>query len=159
MLLRALAALLLASCPFEIIAAPNASDIQVAANQVEGARSSIAEAARNLAQIRDALAGQDEAERASKIVDEAWLLFETAGRVVVVADIARQMRTEGDRAIVISYFASATKHYGKQVDIDLPYLNQLLVGLRTPAALVEATRIRDKMLEARTALRQFELEQ
>jgi hypothetical protein len=122
---------------------------------VEVARESLVAAARNLTGMRNSLPSS-EGEAVQKVISEAWLVFESAGRIVTVGDIYVKMKTTDDMATVSTYFSQAAKHYRKQVDLSLPWLNECLVRIKTPAALAEATNVRDKMIEASTAVQLFE---
>ena len=122
---------------------------------VEAARSDIGAAARNLTGMRDSLSGI-EGQAIQNVTDEAWLLFRTAGEIVIVGDIYEKMKNKDDQLTVFQYFGNSARQYAKQVEISLPWINSCLTRITTPAALMEATKVRDKMLQVRMAAQQFE---
>ena len=121
---------------------------------VESARRSKVTAARNLNEMRNSLPAS-EGEAVGNVVHETWLVFETAGRIVIAGDIYRDMKANDDKATVVIYFVDAAKHYSRQMKLSLPWLNECLVQIKAPAALAEATKVRDKMIEALTAAELF----
>ena len=154
-LLPVVALLAFAYYPEMVAADPSTVAIQQTVNAVEAARSDINTAARNLVGMRDSLPAS-EMQAAQQIINEAWLVFETAGAIVTAGDIFERMKAKDDQSTVFLYFGKAAKRYAKQVDISLPWINTCLTRITTPSALAESTKVRDKMIEAHTASRQFE---
>ena len=122
---------------------------------VEAARAAIARAANNLIPMKSFLS-DSESDSVTKVINESWLLFATAGEIVTVGDIYCKMKTREDQKTAMHYFRGSVRKYGRQVEISLPFINSILPSIKTPAALAEATKVRDKMLEALEASHRFE---
>ena len=129
--------------------------IKRAVNTAESTASEISAAELNLTGMRNSL-GSSESQVVSAILSEAALLVAKASPIVLTGDVYAKMKDKDDRATVLRFFRFAARAYTKQVAISLPWINSCLTQITTPAALAEATAVRDKMLEARASTQQFD---
>jgi hypothetical protein len=100
-LLPVVALLAFAYYPEIVAADPSPVAVQQTVNAVEAARSDITTASRSLVGIRDSLAAS-KTQAGQRIIDEAWLVFETAGAIVTAGDIYERIKSKDDQSTVFS---------------------------------------------------------
>jgi hypothetical protein len=105
-------------------------------------------AVQNLNQMAGAL-GQQEREAVQGVLSDAYQILPRASALVNLRDILFKMTSSADQVTVRSYFIESTKYFVRAVDTSLEMLNLRLLGIRTPSALAEATKVRDNLIEAR----------
>jgi hypothetical protein len=72
-----------------------------------------------------------------------------------VGHIFTEMKAAEDVNTVRLYFVEDSRHTVESADKDLDLINYCLVDITAPAALAEATKIRDAIIDARDIFRPF----
>jgi type IV secretory pathway VirB2 component (pilin) len=111
-------------------------------------------ARRNLLQMQRSLTGNDaEAIHAVLTADEEF--FGAYSEVVSVGQILAAMKYPEDRDVVRQFFADSSRNIVATVDQDADYINKFLPEISAPAAALEASKIRDSIVEVRNLFAPF----
>jgi hypothetical protein len=79
----------------------------------------------------------------------------TLNEVITIGQILGDMKSAEDRSTVGQYFSQSSRDAVAHADIAIEYINNNLVAITTPAALAEATKIRDAVVRLREVFQQF----
>jgi hypothetical protein len=95
-------------------------------------------------------------QRAADAVVQATIDFQDRlSQVITVGQIIMDMKSAEDRSTVRLYFSESSHTFVSSADADVEYVNQKLIYFTTPAALAEATKLRDSMVEVRDLFTPF----
>jgi hypothetical protein len=115
-------------------------------------------ARKNLEQI-EIRAADHEQSAVRNITDADVAVFSSAVKVFTVAFIASGMQCPDDIAFTQKQFGLIAKSLVKTADEELTQLNANLTNIAAPAALLEATNIRDAVVDLRDILKPFAAEE
>jgi hypothetical protein len=112
-------------------------------------------ASQNLRQMRGALASP-ERDWVSNLLSAEDNFQGILSEELTVGRILTEMRSAEDlKTVRLYYFGHSSLAVVSTADADIELINMCLVNIATPAALAEATKIRDVMIEGRNIFRPF----
>ena len=109
---------------------------------------------KNLRQMKGVLSSVEK-DSIDTVVSEAEFIQQAVSGTVDIGQLIRELRHDDDADIARGYLRDSAQHSIEEIDNDLELVNACLTAFTTPAALAEATKIRDKMIEAREDLRRL----
>lgn len=112
-------------------------------------------AARKSLQQLEAQLGGREAQAAREIADSDTAVFADAVKVYTVAFFVTAMKSREDMRFAQLQFRSVVDSFVATADTQLARVDTSLPDISAPAALAEAARIRDVMVDLREFLRPF----
>lgn len=100
-----------------------------------------------------------EEDAAHSITDADVVVFSAAVKVFTVAYIANGIKCPDDFRFAQKQFGLIVKSFETTADEQLTLVNASIAGVATPAALLEATTIRDAVVDLRDLLKPFATEE
>ena len=122
------------------------------AEEIDRVNLELSTAGLNLSQMVPRLPSSELVEGA-EIGNRADVIEVLFAQISVLARIYSVMETDRDRMFVRVYLFETAKQSTRTIERSLRSINQCLVGLRTPAAIAEAQKIRDAIQKLHSQIR------